>query len=202
MKDESASVVKGANIGIAMSILSVLSSLFLVIVIMIIKINLGVADWVAKLSDVTETITGGLSFIISIIFYIILIIWLRVSYGRLHDRGVVLRFPVWWSVGGWFIPIWNFFRPYQVVKDLFVKTNHLSLSNIDKWWTFTIISFIVGRMSFQAGRAVDPNTGEGFLAATIMQGIAGVLCIMVYLFAKRMVKEYLKVESDLVAAED
>lgn len=208
MKQDSNRVILCINIALGACVLSVFSSLFLVIILNIIATNGGIFDWIANLSDTLETITGGLSIITSIVFFIIFIIWLRSVYGNLYNKTGKLRFSVGWSVGGWFVPIWNFFRPYQVVKDLFVRTNDylalkednkikLSLLAVDLWWALAIISIFFDRLSYQSARMTNPDTGEGFFASAAMQLISGMINIAFYISAKRLLREYLKAEPDL-----
>ena len=60
-----------------------------------------------------------------------------------------------WAVGYYFIPILNLFRPYQVLKDIYLvsKKGPIKTSIIAIWWTFHLISSFVTmfvlRLDFQ-----------------------------------------------------
>ena len=58
----------------------------------------------------------GVALVFAAVFFIR---WFRRAYLNLPPLGVTrLRFATWWSIGGWFIPIWSFFRPKQIANDL------------------------------------------------------------------------------------
>ena len=58
----------------------------------------------------------GVALVFAAVFFIR---WFRRAYLNLPALGVTrLRFATWWSIGGWFIPIWSFFRPKQIANDL------------------------------------------------------------------------------------
>jgi len=68
--------------------------------------------------DSVDLAVGGLSSLLCVVTGVVFIIWLwkayssnRVDPSRLHHgRG--------WTIGGWFVPLLNLFRPFQVVRDL------------------------------------------------------------------------------------
>ncbi|MBE51132.1 MAG: hypothetical protein CMP51_05520 [Flavobacteriales bacterium] len=62
--------------------------------------------------------------VLGIISIITFILWFRRSY---YNISLIqeMRFNERWTVGGWFIPIFNAIRPYQILEDLFINTKEI-----------------------------------------------------------------------------
>ena len=92
---------------------------------------------------------------INILSLIAMILWFKRAYYNLHQKVTNLSYGVGWAVGCWFVPILNFIRPYEIMKELYVETDKLlkkDESNIDSrlntkllifWWCFFVISVIL-----------------------------------------------------------
>src|SRR5260370_20338084 len=49
--------------------------------------------------------------------------WLHRAYSNLKLLGTrETRFTTGWAVGYWFLPVFNLFRPYQIVSDLWMRS--------------------------------------------------------------------------------
>ncbi|HVT58890.1 MAG TPA: DUF4328 domain-containing protein [Thermoanaerobaculia bacterium] len=58
---------------------------------------------------------------------IVWLLWLHRSYGLLRFLGTkVTRFSPGWAVGCWFVPFVNLVRPYQIVKELRLRSRNLN----------------------------------------------------------------------------
>jgi hypothetical protein len=58
---------------------------------------------------------------------IVWLLWLHSAYGLLRLVGTrVTRFSPGWAVGCWFVPLVNLVRPYQVVKELRLRSHGLN----------------------------------------------------------------------------
>lgn len=68
----------------------------------------------------------GLTWIAYFIFFIISAIiyiqWFRRAYFNLHCEISDLKFTENWAAIGWFIPILNWFRPYSIMTELYIKS--------------------------------------------------------------------------------
>ena len=59
-------------------------------------------------------------FLVTAVYWLV---WLHRSYANLSAVGVrKTRFTAGWAVGYWFVPIANLWRPYQVMKDLWLRS--------------------------------------------------------------------------------
>ena len=104
----------------------------------------------------SELITGVARLVKFIIFIILGVTFLRWIYRinrNLHTlSGEQLTFTPGWSVGWYFIPIANLFKPYQVMKEIWrvSQRNESTTYALLSWWWFLWIVFL-----FPVGPASD-----------------------------------------------
>ncbi len=51
--------------------------------------------------------------------------WFRRAYFNLHQKVSYLSHSEGWAAGSWFVPIVNLYRPYQIMKEIYVETKEL-----------------------------------------------------------------------------
>ncbi len=155
-------------------------------------------------NDLRETLLGvgyGIVFLISAICFIS---WFRRSYYNLHQRVNYLQFPEGWAAGSWFVPILNLFRPFQIMKELYVDTPlylkknditppiKLNTATLGIWWMLWIISNILGQVIFRASNSADSL--DELLNLTIASMVLGIIGIPLALLAIKIVSDYSRVE--------
>jgi hypothetical protein len=108
---------------------------------------------------------------------ILFIWWLMTSTMRLEDAGFPLLHHRLWAIFGWFTPIWLFFRPYQMVSQLYVGSlpSFSPASKIDWerqpddvvgiWWGCFIAMTISLKVSDRPGMALFFGTAFALGAA-------------------------------------
>lgn len=81
--------------------------------------------------------------------------WFRRAYYNLSLKTEINN-GEGWAAGGWFTPIMNFFMPYTIMKELYVKTDNILsgqdnyqrkdyfLAYIGWWWALWLISNLYG----------------------------------------------------------
>jgi hypothetical protein len=99
---------------------------------------------------------------------VVFLIWLHRAYKNLRAFGVKTETSPGWAVGYWFIPFANLVRPYQAVKELWIKSDPavdfthgfakrlegaLATTPVGVWWFFWIVGGVVGR----AGNRFDDS---------------------------------------------
>ena len=106
-----------------------------------------------------------ISFYISFFFYLA---WVRRAYRNLHTLQLKpTEFSSGWSIGAYFVPILNLFRPYTMMKEIWYgsqpipsKENlyntqlHLGLTSssfLPLWWAAVIIDRIFSQLSLRLG---------------------------------------------------
>jgi hypothetical protein len=86
--------------------------------------------------------------------WLLFLIWVYQSNGNTWAFGVPdLRFTPGWSVGWFFVPVMNLFRPYQVVKEVWAASHpgpepwdpRPAPVAIAAWWSNRVVALAAGR---------------------------------------------------------
>ena len=111
----------------------------------------------AEASDLRQQIIAIVTIIVFLITLVLIYIWVyRANYnaGVLSSKRMI--FSPKWSVLWFFIPIASFWKPYQVLKEIWLvsqKENEYKLMEESKilplWWTFWVISALLGQVIFR-----------------------------------------------------
>jgi len=172
-----------------------------------------ISDEAAEANDLREQICGIVYFIAYLISAITFIMWFRRAYFNLHQKVTCLAHSEGWAAGSWFVPIICLYRPYQIMKEMYVKTKELftkkglsekvdySTSYLGWWWTLWIISAFVGQFVFKfAFKSTD--TIDNLITTTVAQMILSALGVPLALITVRIIKDYSKVEPLLADIRD
>lgn len=109
--------------------------------------------------------------IVSIVFFIM---WFRRAYANLERTGRVnLKYAEGWSAGAWFVPFLNLVRPYEIMKEIWHKTQEATTglmqyipgALVGWWWAIWIITNIISNLSFRF--AVRASTIDQLISSTI-----------------------------------
>ena len=154
----------------------------------------------ATSNDNREQAIGIIQIIVLVVSAITFIQWFRRAYFNLHLRVNHLSHSEGWAAGCWFVPIVNFFRPYQIMKELFQATHlflkrnevhtreHFSITTLSLWWTFWIIDRLFGQFVFKY--SMKAETLEELTFSTIAQLIVNGLGIVLAIITVKVIKEY------------
>ncbi len=112
--------------------------------------------------DSISSYTALLTLAASIISIITFIRWFKQAYYNIELRVGKLKYSNSWTIAGWFIPIVNLFIPYEMMKDLYTKTDQYLLCHsmepyterlknnyVNGWWTLWIIFLIINYWSMK-----------------------------------------------------
>lgn len=158
----------------------------------------------ADANDTREGIIGIMYLIAYIISVVTFIMWFRRAYYNLHLRAKNLSYSDDWAAGSWFVPFMNLVRPYKIMKELYERTIDLYRKNgvklnfelnssiVGWWWTFWIVSNIIGNITFRITNSAD--TVDELLTATTFSIFNYLLGIPLALLAIRVIKDYAKAE--------
>jgi hypothetical protein len=111
-------------------------------------------------ADDAESLADATSIAVGLALYVVgpavFLPWFYTAYVNLRRFGLRnLRYSPGWSIGSWFIPIFNFFRPKQIANDLYRGTaggNLNATGRIDThevspllhwWWAIYLLSALV-----------------------------------------------------------
>lgn len=140
---------------------------------------------------------------------VVFIVWLHRAYKNLPAFGVQTEHSPGWAIGGWFVPFLNLVRPYQIVKETWVKSDpgvHFSAGYADAgpgpraatlvgvWWAFWLISNIVdnihGRLIGDAQTPDQVSTAATLgIASSALTVAAAALAFLVVKNIDRMQEE-------------
>ena len=170
----------------------------------------------AESNDNREQLLNLLFIIVYIISIVTFIKWFRRAYYNLNIR-TTCSHSEGWASGYWFIPIVSLWKPYQIMKEMWLKTDTLIAQRIsDKddhnqllykfnieivgfWWTLWVISNIGGR---GVSRYISNATSiEEIITANIMNIILLFLGVALSIIAVKMIKQYSIKEEKLHSLE-
>ena len=149
-------------------------------------------------TDLREGIVALLTLIAFVVAVVMFIRWFRRAYTNLPALGATnLRYESWWTIGSWFIPIVNLFRPKQIANDIWRGSDPSRRPDeqpnwegahvpalFQWWWAFYLIGTWMDNISFRAELAADDLDGYKRAAAVTMvvgavEVVGGILAVLV-----------------------
>jgi len=165
----------------------------------------------AELNDLRQSIIGIIMFSVYVCCYILFILWFRRAYYNLHQVVKHLEHSEGWAAGAWFVPILNFFRPYQIMRELYVEsekyiskikpdyTKKLNVTFVGLWWTLWIIASFLERIGMRLN--LKAETLDEIINATTINLINEIFTIPLCLIIIKVIKDYSVVENELFDTE-
>ncbi|MBP9068538.1 MAG: DUF4328 domain-containing protein [Bacteroidia bacterium] len=166
----------------------------------------------AKANDLREMAIGIIYTIAFIISAVTFISWFRRAYFNLHLKVSGLSHSEGWSAGSWFVPIISLFRPYQIMKELYVQTKGLiiknglapygnfSTQNLGWWWAFWIINNFIGQFIFRYSR--NAESIDQLTVVTIASILNNIVGVPLALLTIKVIKDYSEMEKLLLEIKD
>jgi hypothetical protein len=132
------------------------------------------------------------------------LIWIYRANLNCHGFGAQgMKFSPGWSVGYFFIPIANLYRPYQIMKEIWkVSKNPSNWQNemesplVGWWWALWLISNYLTYLSFQM--KMKAHTISSLQTATTVSIISGIIDIPWYLVTASLVSAVFARQENLV----
>ena len=158
--------------------------------------------------DVTQSDINIGGYLLFLLLYLLagifFIRWFRRAYYNLHSLGTMkLRYNEWWATGGWFVPVANLFIPFQVMKDIYGKTQEAipdrqfiySNAGIGWWWFF----FLVGNFLFGGNAPISidhyySDEGMMYSALSVIQKTFILIGLFIII---RLLKKVCRFEKEL-----
>jgi hypothetical protein len=167
-----------------------------------------IANYKLEQNDSREQLVGVVTLIVSIISAVTFIQWFRRAYFNLHSLVPNLTYSEGWAAGSWFVPVIGFFRPYQIMVELYNKTiarlverklfenQSFDLSFVKVWWALWIIVSIIGRVVYKY--ISEAETLEKFIDCTVFSIVESLLYIPLSLITIKVIKVYSNFENILL----
>ncbi len=128
--------------------------------------------------DTVDLAVGGLGGLLYVATGVVFVVWLWKAYSSNRVDPSRLRHGRGWTIGAWFVPILNLFRPFQLVRDLRDGIRSaMGATGPDRkrwlvraWWA----AFVTMSLFDSASRVVDSASGsqEGFELISSMRTLA------------------------------
>ncbi|MBI5325988.1 MAG: DUF4328 domain-containing protein [Ignavibacteriae bacterium] len=161
----------------------------------------------AEVVYILQFIIGCISFIINIISVVFFLLWFYRAYLNLHKITSILYYTKGWAIGSWFVPILNLYRPYKIMKELYIETNRYLTNKISEltpelkitfvrwWWALWIINNFFSQMSLNSSlRAKSIND---MMVSSSLSILSEVLSIPLALITIKVIKDYTNAETIL-----
>ncbi|HRO75064.1 MAG TPA: DUF4328 domain-containing protein [Crocinitomicaceae bacterium] len=186
-----------------LEIVSLISGYFQYNLLQIAKNGGEVTTEMINTNDVREQVIAILYLIWFIVSAVTFIQWFRRAYYNLHLKVNNLSYSEGWVAGSWFVPIISFFRPYQIMKELYEETQNLLKKNqlgfhhnlttraVGWWWGLWITSLFLGQIASQMS---IKETVDVLINSTIVSLIRNILGIASALLVIKVIKDYSNVE--------
>jgi hypothetical protein len=156
-----------------------------------------VSEEETNLSDLLQGIIGLIQLGLYIASVVVFLNWFRRAYGNLHRAGITyIEHKESMAVWTWFIPIIWFYRPVQIMNEIWTETQEKikKLNStyemksggliIGLWWSLFIISNFIGRYVLKSAFKQDTieqliESSEATLISDIMQIPEALLVILI-----------------------
>jgi len=147
------------------------------------------------------------SYIVSAVTFIC---WFRRAYYNLGTITGSTGYGEGWAAGAWFVPIANLFIPYNIMKELYEKTdeylffennetyaeNRLTTKYIGWWWGLWVTCGILGNAM---SRLLDKaETIEAIIFSNVFYTCFALLSILLSFVTVIVIKDYTDVEKQLI----
>ncbi len=155
----------------------------------------------------------GLVFVLPLIgviitSFVIYLIWLYRVNNNLHVHSEKkLHFTPGWCVGWYFIPIACLFKPYQVMKEIYLTSlkgdKYTDTSIVGLWWTLWIFSNVLGQIIFKITWKTDllNDPTSSLVTSSIADVIDIVLALVLLNIIRRIIAGYSNNYSNKVSLE-
>lgn len=117
----------------------------------------------AERSDLTQTIVGGIQFLVAILGLILFFRWVYIAACNCFAMvEYPLKITPGWSVGWYFVPIMNLWKPFEAMRQSWNISHSPSGDPVApppgiiwQWWLLWVIESEVGKVAFKSSMKGD-----------------------------------------------
>lgn len=158
----------------------------------------------AEANDLRQMIIGLLLVGTYIVCAVVFIQWFRRAYYNLHIVFSDLSNGEGWAAGAWFVPIANLYMPYQIMKELYKKTDlalrhnsegyqsTMNIAIVGWWWGLWVTNNLFANVSTRL--SLNAETIDELISSSMLDMIGSVISIASALLAIRVIKGYTEIE--------
>jgi Domain of unknown function (DUF4328) len=141
-------------------------------------------------NDTRQRIVGLCQVAIFIVSGIAILRWIHRANGNARRLGAVgMQFTPGWSVGWYFIPIANLWKPYQAMKEIWQASaspgdwvGQRVPTLLPTWWAIWLVANVLGNASSRLSLSAD-GIGELLVGniVTLLSDVSGILLALIFL---------------------
>lgn len=191
-----------------LNIIAIISGYFEIKLLESMQSGTSVSSSEADMNDLRQAIIGMTQFAAFILCVVVFLNWFRRAYGNLHRIAPhVPEHSEKTAVWSFFVPILNLFRPYTIMKEIWLKSQrqilerkedfivNTSTALIGLWWALYLVSSFVSNF---AGRSVlRAETVDDYLLSSQAYFISDIIEIPAALTAILVVWKVSAIETTL-----
>lgn len=152
----------------------------------------------AEANDLRTAVIATLDGLVIAAGMIAFLIWLHRVRANLPALGIEdARWTPGWAVGWWFVPVWWWFRPFQVVKEIWKASAPEARPNswrdastpalLGWWWALYILGMFASNIAFRKSMS-GPETADEFIASSMAYIVSEGLWVIATIPAIMVVK--------------
>lgn len=120
-------------------------------------------------SDIANSVVGLVHLPLAVFIGITFLRWIYRANKNLHIlSSVPMAFSPGWSIGWYFIPIANFFKPYQAMKEIWLvahRGGEKSIEILGLWWFLWLVSISLARHAMKL--SLRANDAQGYVHSAL-----------------------------------
>jgi hypothetical protein len=149
-------------------------------------------------NDLRQGIVGMGQLLVAVVSGIWILRWIYRANVNVRELGATgMEFSPGWSVGWYFVPIANLWKPFQALKEIWQASarprdwqNAEAPGLLAGWWTLWLVSSVAGRASFRMSLRAD-EIGELLTAnrVTLMSDLLDIPLSIVFVFIVKAIHD-------------
>jgi Domain of unknown function (DUF4328) len=187
-------------VGIGLTAISIASGLMELKLLADLAAGKTLAPGVADGSDLRQRVIGGIRLVEIVTLIVIFAMWIyRANYNARQLGAAGMEFTPGWSVGWYFVPIANLWKPYQAMKEIWKASasplhwnDHPRGEILPWWWGFFLFSNLLNQAAFRL--ALRAETLPQITTASTMSVVADVVDIVSSLIAVVLVGQIYRMQ--------
>lgn len=150
------SLKKRADFAVAAIWAVIAASTIMIVVELAYIVGLISSNNITGLSVSVYGIAGMTDLLVQIVSWVLVAFWIHRAHANLHEAGIEgLEFTPGWVIGWYFVPIFNLFKPFQAMKELWNTSVGLSDQDggetpfqLKIWWACWLLPILVNLTFF------------------------------------------------------
>lgn len=158
----------------------------------------------ATANDLREGAVGIASLVTYLITAILFSTWINRAHHNVRGFGAnAMSITPGWAVGYFFVPIFNLFKPYVAMSELWRASRspddwkNNSNGIVPWWWLLWIVSAVGGRITTQVSKVA--NDVKSLIDATWLDIVMSLLAVVLAIVALRMIRRIQSMQEDWVS---